>query len=174
MWVDSFGVAWRKQNQIWERQVGTRWVVDYPQAMLRKLDEDVPEQVGDRTVVRTLIGGQEDIIPAGPPGPVGPVGPRGDIGPKGDEGKAFPQNSTYLSAATDLALTLPDSPDDPVMELFEIHAEAPVTITWPGEVIPTLGTPSSCVIGAGETGFLGFRYSPHSRAWFLLSATVQT
>ena len=86
----------------------------------------------------------------------------------------YPGHSTYVSTGVDLTVALPDDPADHQMEIIEVYATAPVTVSMPSGVALTSGTSTLLDVKAGKTAFFGFRYSHHAAAWFLLSATVQT
>lgn len=85
----------------------------------------------------------------------------------------YPSFSAYVTTATDLVIEFPDSPVDHTMLLVEVFAQVQVTVSVPDDTVLTVGTQPHMVVAATKTGFLGFRYSAHAGAWFLLSATTQ-
>jgi hypothetical protein len=87
----------------------------------------------------------------------------------------YPSFSAYVAATADFVVEYPDSPVDHTMLLVEVLAPSghPVTVGVPDGTLLTVGTQPSTVVPAARTGFLGFRYSAHVGAWFLLSSTTQ-
>ena len=85
----------------------------------------------------------------------------------------YPVNSHYVEISSDYNIFLPNDPVDHQMELFEIFAIEGAVVNVPLGTLFTFGTGSVVAVGGGKTAFLGFRYSSHAHAWFLLSLAVQ-
>ena len=85
----------------------------------------------------------------------------------------YPVNSHYVEIDSDYDIFLPNDPINHQMELFEIFATADAEVNVPVGTRFTFGTGSVVPVGGSKTAFLGFRYSTHAQAWFLLSLAVQ-
>lgn len=86
----------------------------------------------------------------------------------------YPSFSTFVLAESDHYIELPDDPVEHQMEIFEVQAgENRVLVFSPDGVLPCLGASPAITVEAGKTAFLGFRYSSHADAWFLLSTALQ-
>lgn len=85
----------------------------------------------------------------------------------------YPVTSHYIEIDSPYDIFLPNNPVDHQMELFEIFAREGTEVNVPLGTLFTFGTGSTVVIEGGKTAFLGFRYSSHAHAWFLLSLAVQ-
>ncbi len=87
---------------------------------------------------------------------------------------AYPSYSNHIVAQSDLHLSLPEDPDEHQMEVFEVKAGPDrVLVFSPSDVIPCLGAHPSITLEPHKTAFLGFRWSSHAGAWFLLSTALQ-
>ena len=85
----------------------------------------------------------------------------------------YPVNSHYVEIDAEYNIFLPNDPAEHQMELFEIFALESAPVNVPLGTLFTFGTGSVVSIEGGKTAFLGFRYSSHAHAWFLLSLAVQ-
>lgn len=86
----------------------------------------------------------------------------------------YPSYSTYVATESDHHIVLPAEPVEHQMEIFEIKAgENRVLVFAPDNVRTCLGAHPAITLEAGKTAFMGFRYSSHAGAWFLLSTALQ-
>lgn len=86
----------------------------------------------------------------------------------------YPSFSNYLSADADVHIALPEDPVEHQMEIYEVHADDHrILVFAPDGVIPCQGAHPAITVEAGKTAFLGFRWSDHAGAWFLLSTAIQ-
>lgn len=117
-------------------------------------------------VVREVIVTRKDLGPT-------PVGEHDQL-TLGWAHSTFPSYSTYILAESDLYLTLPETPTEHQMEVFEVKAGADrILVFSPSGVLPCLGAHPAITVEAHKTVFMGFRYSSHASAWFLLSTALQ-
>lgn len=87
--------------------------------------------------------------------------------------KANKSDNQYVTSGTNLTLTMPGSPVNGQMTLFEIRATAAITVTVAAGTKLTGSLTSTLAIGSGKSGFMGFRYSTAANAWYLLSAVSE-
>lgn len=86
----------------------------------------------------------------------------------------YPSYSNYIQADSDIHISLPEDPVEHQMEVFEVKAGADrILVFSPSDVIPCLGAHPNITLEAHKTAFLGYRYSDHAGAWFLLSTASQ-
>lgn len=86
----------------------------------------------------------------------------------------YPSYSTYITSESDYHIELPDDPVEHQMEIFEVRAgDNRILVFSPDGVIPCLGANPAITVEAGKTAFMGYRYSSHADAWFLLSTALQ-
>jgi hypothetical protein len=87
--------------------------------------------------------------------------------------KANKSDNQYVTSGTSFTLTMPGSPVDGQMTLFEIRATGAIVVTAAAGTKLTGTLTNTLAIASGKSGFMGFRYSNAATAWYLLSAVSE-
>lgn len=87
--------------------------------------------------------------------------------------KANRTDNQFVTYGSNTTLTMPSSPVNGQMTLFEIRATAAITVTAAAGTKLTGTLTNTLAIGSGKSGFMGFRYSTAASAWYLLSSVAE-